>query len=149
MRKTFLLVAIVAVAACAKSETDMSESTQAAMNPPLTREMLAGTWSGTTWAAGTDSVINRWTVVAEAESDSGTMTPEGGQSVRFSTVIDGDSMIVTSAPFPASAAADAPMVTFRSVGRMVDGRLVGTGMQMLVAMPDSVVGRSHWEAVKQ
>jgi hypothetical protein len=39
-------------------------------------------------------------------------------------------------------------VTFRAVGRMVGGKLVGMSTTMLASKPDSVLGRSRFELTK-
>ena len=57
-------------------------------------------------------------------------------------------MTATSAPYANPADAKAPKITFRSVGRLKDGKLVGTSMNMLADKPDSVVSRGRWEATK-
>ena len=145
-----LLVAIV-MAACAKSDTAATDSAALAAAAPaaLTADMIAGTWNGTSMAEGSDSVVNRWTVIGGAAGTEGKLILEGSaDTIRYTTVFDADSMVATSLPYTPPTPAGSPQVTFRSVGRLVDGKLVGTSANMLAAMPDSVVGRVRWEATR-
>jgi hypothetical protein len=150
MRKVLLLAALLV--ACSKTETAKTDS--AAMAPamampaPLTATDIAGTWSGVTMAEGSDSVLNRWTVESANGTD-GKLTLEGAKApIAITSVIDGDSVVSTSAPFTNPATPKAPPVTFRSVIRMKDGKLVGTSVTMLAAKPDSIVQRTRLEATR-
>lgn len=151
MRKALFLA--VLLAACAKGETPPTD-TAAAMTPPpppvkLTAADLAGSWTGTSKAAGTDSVTSKW--VATSTSDStGTATYEGTKTtVAYTTTFDADSVMVASAAFvPPGAKASAPKIMFKSVGRIQDGKLVGTAVTHLAAKPDSVLGRTTFEATR-
>ena len=70
-------------------------------------------------------------------------------SIATMTKFDGDSLIVTSVSYKdPTLPKNAPRVTFRSVGRLKDGKLVGTAAVMPAAKPDSVVTRVTWEATK-
>ena len=67
----------------------------------------------------------------------------------MSTKVDADSVISSSKPYKdPTLPKGTPNVTFRAVGRMKDGKLVGTTTLMLASKPDSVVGKSNWEATK-
>jgi hypothetical protein len=150
MRKILLLAALLV--ACSKAETAKTDS--AAMAPamaapaPLTAADVAGTWSGMSMAEGSDSVVNRWTVESVSATE-GKLTLEGTKEpIAMTHLFDGDSLVATSAPFTNPATPKAPPVTFRSVGRLKDGKLVGTAVTMLVAKPDSIVSRTHWEATR-
>src|SRR4051812_35040458 len=153
MRKVFLLA--VLVAACAKKETPATDTAAAAVTPPppaapaaLTPADMRGTWNGTSKREGSDSTA-KFTVVSTSDS-TGKFVPAGSKdSVSFTTKFDADSSIVTSAPYnDPTMPKKAPKVMFRSIGRLKDGKLVGTANLMLASKPDSVVGKSTWEATK-
>jgi hypothetical protein len=155
MRKLVLLG--VALVACAKSDTpkaDTASSTGpvAATTPAapakLTAADLAGTWNGTTTAATSDSVLNHWTSVETSDS-TGKLTVQGMKDpIAFSFHLDGDSMIVTTAPYVSPQMRKGPKVVNHSVGRLQNGTLVGTATITLAAKPDSVVAHSRWTATK-
>lgn len=147
MKKAMLLAAF-AVCACAKSETPKADSPAVAAGPaPLSAADVAGTWNGTTMAEMSDSVLSRWTVTGDGMN--GKWIPEGSKdSVATTTAYDADSMIVTSAPYKDPLTKGSPTVTFRSVGRLTGGKLVGTAAVMLASKPDSVVNRVRWEATR-
>lgn len=146
MKKAMLLAAFVI--ACGRSETPKADSPAVAAGPaPLTAADVAGTWSGTTMAETSDSVLSRWTVTGDGMN--GKWVPEGSKdSVATTTTYDADSMIVTSAPYKDPLTKGNPTVTFRSVGRLTGGKLVGTAIVMLASKPDSVINRVRWEATK-
>jgi hypothetical protein len=153
MRKGIIL--LVAAVACAKTETPAADTAAPAAAPvpappaPLTAADVAGTWTGTSMAEGSDSVTSRWTVVRVTDSTSKFIAQGSKDSVDVVLRYDADSMIATSAPYTDPAAPKGtPKVTFRSVGRLKDGKLVGNATVMLASKPDSVVARSRWEATK-
>ena len=128
MRKTFLWAALLI--GCAKAETPVDTSATAvapAAPANLTAADLAGTWNGVSKAEGSDSVLARWTTTSTSDS-TGTLTYEGTKTaIPIATRFDADSAIVTSAAFtPPNAKKGAPKVVFTAVGRIQDGRFVGT-----------------------
>jgi hypothetical protein len=151
MRKLFLLAA--AVAACAKAETPAADTAAAAPPPPaapaaLTAADMRGTWHGTAKREGTDST-STFTVVSTSDSTGKIVFGASKDSVNFTTKLDADSSIVMSAPYTdPTLPKKAPKVVFRSIGRLKDGKLVGTANLMLASKPDSVIGKSTWEATK-
>ena len=149
MRKVLFLA--VAVAACAKTETPAADTAAAAAPPPpaaLTAADMRGTWNGTTKREGTDSTAT-FTVVSTSDSTGKIVFGGSKDSVDFTTKVDADSSIVTSAAYNDPALPkQAPKVVFRSVGRLEGGKLVGTASVMLASKPDSVIGKSTWEATK-
>jgi hypothetical protein len=153
MRKVFLLA--VLVAACAKKETPAADTSAAAVTPPpppapaaMTPADLRGTWNGTSKREGTDSTTT-FTVVSTSDSTGKIVFGGAKDSVSFTTKYDADSSIVTSAAYSdPTAPKKAPKVVFRSIGRLKDGKLVGTATVMLASKPDSVVAKSTWEATK-
>jgi hypothetical protein len=146
MKKAMLLAAFLV--ACSKAETPQADSPAVAAGPaPLTAADVAGTWNGTTMAEASDSVVNRWTVTGDGMT--GKWIGESMKdSVATTTTYDADSMIVTSAPYKDPIQKGNPVVTFRSVGRLTGGKLVGTAAIMPASKPDSVVARFRWEATK-
>jgi hypothetical protein len=150
MKKTILLAAL-AVVACAKPEADkaaMDSAAMAAGPAPLTATDLAGTWSGVILAEGSDSVLSRFTVLSPTGMDSKTITEGSTDTVAVTHMIDADSIVATSVPYKDQMLPGKPQVTFRAVGRMMGGKLVGTSTIMLASKPDSVLGRSRFEMTK-
>ncbi len=147
MRKALFLA--VALVACATNDADTTDSAAGAVDgpAPLTAADIAGTWSGSTVAEGSDSVVNRWTSIRESDTTGKYVSVNSPDTVRYSVVYDADSMVATSQPFTTSAIPNAQVI-FRSVGRLRDGKLVGTSATMLAANPDSVVARGRWEATR-
>jgi hypothetical protein len=154
MRTVGLVLFATAVAACAPKDeaaTDSTAAAAAATPTALTPAALAGTWSGTTMAETSDSVMSRWTVVARPEGG-GMFIGEGAKdSVAFTATFDGDSSVVTSAPYSDPAApAGSPQVMFRGIARMTGANSMGgTTSIMLANKPDSVVARTRWTATRQ
>jgi hypothetical protein len=147
MRKDLLLLPLVL--ACAKSETAQTDS--AALTPApaatLTAEALAGTWHGVSMPEGSDSVLQRWTVIGPGAGEAKFVNEGSTDTVTFTSTVDGDSLVATSLPhdnpqFPGAK------VMFRSVGRLQGDKLVGTSTLVLADKPDSVVNRGRWEATK-
>ena len=97
MKKAMLLAALVV--ACGKSETPKADSPAVAAGPaPLTAADVAGTWTGTTMAEASDSVLTRWTVIGDGMN--GKWVREGSKdTVATMATYDADSSIITSAPY--------------------------------------------------
>ena len=156
MRKIFLLAtAAVVVVACAKKETPATDTAAAATTTPpppapaaLTPADVKGTWNGTSKRDG-DTTTVAWTVTSTSDTTGKITFAANKQTVDFATKLDADSMIATSKPYnDPGLPKGAPKVTFHSVGRLKDGKLVGAATLMLAAKPDSVLGKSNWEATK-
>ena len=148
MKKAFLLVAFLA--ACAPKEQPAADTSAMAVGPPaLTANELAGTWSGIIMAETSDSVLQRFTVISATGMDSKTVNEGSKDTVQVTHLIDGDSVVATSAPHVDAMIKGKPTVTFRAVGRMVGGKLVGMSTTNLASKPDSVLGRARFELTKQ
>ena len=150
MRKVFFLALFVA--ACAKKEPAPDTTTPAAPPPPpppaLTAADIAGTWNGTSKREG-DTTTTTFTVKSTSDTTATVTFAKPKVTVAMSTKVDADSVISTSKPYKdPTLPKGTPNVTFRAVGRMKDGKLVGTTTLMLASKPDSVVGKSNWEATK-
>ena len=156
MRSVGLVTLAVALAACtpkdeAAPDTSAAATSAAASATALTPAAVAGTWSGPALAETTDSVVSRFTVVARPEGG-GMFIAEGSpDSIAMTSTFDGDSSIVTSAPYTDPAApAGAPQVMFRAVARLTgENTMAGVTSIMLSTKPDSVVARSRWTATRQ
>lgn len=146
MKKAMLLAAFLV--ACSKAETPKADSPAVAAGPaPLTAADVAGTWNGTTMAEASDSLISKWAIAGDGTN--GKWILEGQKdSVATTTTYDADSMIVTSVAYKEPNVKGNPLVTFRSVGRLTGGKLVGTAAVMPASKPDSVIARFRWEATK-
>jgi hypothetical protein len=108
---------------------------------------IAGTWTGISMPEVGDSILNRWTLMASPDGAGRLVVDGSTDTVSYTTEFSGDSAIATSAPYTDPAApAGSPQVMWRSVGRLTDGKFVGTISFMSVAAPDSVAGRGRWEA---
>lgn len=98
-------------------------------------------------AEGSDSIISRWTVTGDGTEVKWIL--EGStDSVATTATFDADSMIVTSVVYTDVTMPNKPQVQFRSVGRLIGGKLMGTAAVRLASNPDSIVGRVRWEATK-
>jgi hypothetical protein len=146
---TVLLLALTA--ACMGADNQASDSADTIMPAgaaTLTASDISGSWSGTTMAEGSDSVVGRWTTTQIDDSTAVLVFEGAPDSVRSRVTFDADSMVAESDPYTAATIPGSPQVRFRSVGRMSDGRLAGTSTLMLAANPDSVIRRSRWEATR-
>jgi hypothetical protein len=143
MRRYLLVLPILF--ACAKAETPPADS--AAMAPAaLTEADVAGNWSGSLMAEGSDSVIATWTdscgggtcrLVASTAPD----------TVVFTYTLSGDSSMYSAAPHK-SAAAGGAMVTDAGVARISGTQITGSGALRLADKPDSVVMRYRFTGTK-
>jgi hypothetical protein len=152
MRKV-LLLAVAALAACAKTETPAADTAAAAPPPPpapaaLTAADMRGTWTGTGKAVGTDSV-SAFSFVSTSDSTAKIVFAGSKDSVNFKIKYDADSSISTSAPYTdPNAPKKSGKVTFHSIARLKDGKLVGVAHISPVAKPDTVIATVNWEATK-
>ena len=147
MKKLMLLAAFV-VACGPKADTATDTAAMAAGPPALTATELAGTWSGVIMPEGSDSVLQRFTVISPTGMDSKTVTEGSTDTVQVTHMIDGDCIVATSAPHVDPMIPGKPQVTFRAVGRLVGGKIVGTSQTMLASKPDSVLSRTRFELTK-
>lgn len=152
--RTFAVLAVVALVACSKGDAPAVDS--AAMSSamaeapaPLTAADVEGSWNGESMGETSDSVTLRWTTKNNVDGTNATLTIEGQtEAISFTRTFDGDSMIAMSTPYTNPADPKGPKLLFRSVGRLKDGKLVGTSANMLADKPDSVVSRGRYIATK-
>ncbi len=147
MKKAILLGALLL--ACAPKEEPAADTAAMAVGPPaLTATELAGTWSGVIMAETSDSVLARFTVISPTGMDSKSIDEGSRDTVAVTHAIDADSIVATSAPHTDNNLPGKPQVTWRAVGRMMGGKLVGTSATMLASKPDSILGRARFEMTK-
>jgi len=111
--------------------------------------MVKGAWTGTSMMAKSDSVTNQWSSISDNRTDVATVVDGAKDTVGYTMTYAADSLMAVSSLMPASSVKNAPMVTNHVVGRMVDGKIVGTNTLELVSKPDSVVGRGRWVATRK
>ena len=154
MRKAMLLCAVLAACSKAETKTDSSAAAAAATPAPaapanLTPAMIAGTWNGESKAEGKDSVVTRWTVVSMTDSTGKIVITGSKDTIPFKTTFSADSFLSTSGAYTdPGLPKKTGKVMFHAVGRLKDGKLVGTSTLMLAAKMDSVIGKTTWEATK-
>jgi len=150
MRKLLLLPLVLW--ACGTKEAPPAD-TAAVVPAALTAADVVGSYTGTTMANGTDSVLSNWTSIGAADSTgalSGKLVDAKAptDSVAFTGVLSADSVIWSSAPFmPAGAPAGSPQMKWIAVGRAAGNAWTGTAVTMIAAT-DSVVQNSHWTATR-
>jgi hypothetical protein len=140
-------VVVVAVLACAKTETPPADTSVAATAPEtapatapaMTEADVVGTWKGTSTMVGSDSVVSKWTQVCGAGSCKGT---QEGSKVTIQTTYNfyGDSAVGVSQPF-SSPDVKGGQVIDTWVVRVNGDNATGTGAMKLATKPDSVVVR--------
>lgn len=147
MKKAWLLAAFVI--ACGPREEAATDTAAMAAGPAaLTATDLAGTWTGVIMAETGDSALARFTVISPTGMDSKTVLEGQTDTVNVTHTIDADSVVAVSAPHKDMMLPGNPEVTWRAVGRMIGGKLVGTSTTMLASKPDSILGRSRFEMTK-
>jgi hypothetical protein len=145
MRRYLLLLPLLV--ACAKKEAPPADSAAAAMPPALTDADVAGNWSGSIMAQGSDSVIGTWSDQCGAGTCRlvGSMAPK--DTVTFTYTLQGDSLSY-SAPAHMDPQAKA-MVTDAGAAHIAGGQITGSGIVRLADKPDSVVMRYRFTGTKQ
>ena len=150
------LLTLSTLAACDGSSDDatamdaVSTETVAETEPAvLTPEAVNGTWNGRSMGEVGDSVTFRWTYTRNADGTASFVYEGSSDTVSYATMLSGDSIVSISEPYLArEAPTGSPQIMVRSVGRLVDGKLVGTTAVTLATSPDSVVARGRWEATR-
>ena len=151
MRKILLLPLVLWACGGAKEAPPVDT---AAMTPAaLTAADVVGSYTGTTMANGTDSVLSTWTSMAMTNAEGGLQgalvnLAAPNDTVTFTGVLSADSVVWSSAPFmPPGAAAGSPEMKWIAVGRAAGNAWTGTAVTMIAAT-DSVVQNSHWTATR-
>jgi hypothetical protein len=114
----------------------------------MTAADMRGTWTGTGKSAGPDTAV-AFSFVTTSDSTAKFVFAGSKDSVNFKIKFDADSSISTSAAYTdPNAPKKAGKVTFHSIARLKDGKLVGVAHISPVAKPDTVVATVNWEATK-
>ena len=139
-RNIFVLLAAVAVVACARKDDDMAaDSPAAASIPALTFADFAGRWNVQLLGDMSDSVLATYELNATADGSSWTLTPTGWEPIPVRAAVEGDSLEIDAGPYKGTSPADVN-VTMHGVSRLEGGMLVGTFVtQYALAGGDSVV----------
>lgn len=154
MRRGFTLIPVVVVAlACSKTDAPPADTTLSdvatttpAMAPALTEADVAGTWTGTSMPAGSDSVLSKWTQVCANGACRG--TSEGSAIVLESTyTLSGDSSVGVSKPYSDPSFKGGKLIDTWA-GRISGDNVTGTGASKLASKPDSVVMRYRFSGTR-
>jgi hypothetical protein len=139
------LLCTMLLAACASGEKAPEAPTAPAA---LTPADVAGSWSGSSMAAGTDSVVGTWTITMTSDS-TGTFAMEGAPDLSYTVAFSGDSAIATSASY-VDPNIRTDMIMWQSIGRLDSaGTFGGTFTTMLAEKHDSIVARGTWRATRK
>lgn len=124
-RKIFMLLATVAVAACArKDEKVAADSPAAASIPALTFADFAGRWNLQLLGDVSDSVLATYALTAIGDSAAWTLQPPGSEPVPVGTAVKGDSLLFDAGTYKSSAPPSYEITT-HGAGRLEGGKLVG------------------------
>jgi len=105
---------------------------------PVSLASVAGTWNMRTMAAGSDSVLVSYQMVATADSTGWAFHFPKRDPVAIRVLaVAGDSIVTEAGPYQ-SVLRNGAKVTTNSVLRLQDGKLVGTTVAHYTAGPDSV-----------
>lgn len=149
MRSALMLLPLLVVG-CAKSETPKPDSAAMAPAPAatLTEADVAGTWTGTAKAAGTDSVMAHWTQICSAGTCRGTSQEDMKDTIPSTYTIMADSAVGQSQPYTPPGMKGGQIVDHWTV-HIMNGKVNGTGYYALASKADSVVMRYTFEGAKQ
>ncbi len=143
MRLPLLCTLLLAACAGGEKTPETSETAPAA----LTAANLSGTWTGSSMAPGSDSVLSTWTITMTSDS-TGTFAMAGAPDLAYAVVFDGDSAIATSGSY-VDPNIGTDLIMWQSIGRLdATATFGGTFTTMLAAQHDSVVARGTWRATK-
>jgi hypothetical protein len=149
MRSALLLLPLL-VLGCAKSETPKTDTSAMAPAPAATlaESDIAGTWTGTAKAAGTDSVISHWTQICGGGTCRGTSQEDMKDTIPSTYTIMGDSAVGQTQPYKDPGMKGAEVVDHWTV-HIASGNVTGTGHFTLASKPDSVLARYTFTGAKQ
>ena len=147
MRRYYLLAIPLAFACAKKDDMSADSAAMAAAPAALTEADVAGTWSGTLMAEGSDSVLANWTDTCGGGTCRLVSSTAPGDTVAFTYMIEGDSARY-SAPAHKDATLGGAMVTDAGVARVSGNQITGYGVVSLAAKPDSVVLRYRFTGTK-
>jgi len=132
--------------ACSKADTPPADSAAAAP-AALTEADVAGNWSGSVMAEGSDSVLATWTDSCGGGTCRVVFSTAPNDTVVNTYTLSGDSAIYSSGPRKDPAAGGA-MTTDAGVARITGTQITGAGVVRLADKPDSVVSRYRFTGTK-
>ena len=141
MRKTFMILAALVLAGCARGENEIAADSPAAatMPAPLSFTDFAGRWSIQLLGDMSDSVLATYELNATADGATWTLTPTGREPIPVRAAVESDSLLIDVGPYKSTTPANVD-VTTHGVSRLEGGMLVGTFVsQYALAGGDSVV----------
>ena len=150
MRKLLLLPLVLW--ACAGEKAPPVDDAAMAAPAALTAADVVGNYTGETMAEGTDT-LTYWTSMAMTNAEGalvGELVQQAAPDMAVPMVgeISGDSVIWVGGPFtPIGAAADAPQMMWKAVGRAMGNTWNGTVVWMM-AGSDSVTQSGTWTATR-
>ena len=148
MRRLVLLGCAVLLVGCAKREGGEAADTMAAAPAAmLSGADLAGTWAVRAMAENSDSVLVTYELTATGTTDGWTFTFPTRPPIPLRVQIAGDSVMIGGGPYE-SALRPGVQVTTEGVGRIMDGKLVGTTVAHYSTGADSVL-RLRFEGTRK
>lgn len=155
MRRLVKLIPVVAVlVACTKSATPTTDTATAMVPEPaaapvvISEADVSGTWTGTSNAMGSDSVMSHWTQVCASGTCKGTST-ESKATIASTYTLAGDSAVGVSKPFDAEGAMKGQKLVDHWTTHFNGVNVTGSGMMTLASRPDSVVVRYTFTGSKK
>jgi hypothetical protein len=137
MRPIAILALAAIVGSCAPADQPATEQDAAA--PALTLAALAGTWTMQTVLDTPDSTVVDYTMSGGDDPGSWTITLPDRDPMPVRITVAGDSVVFDIGPFESVIRAGVMTVT-RGVGRLSEGRMIGTLIvHYETTEPDSVV----------
>jgi hypothetical protein len=154
--RLFLAVAaVIAVAACSKSESGKPDSAAAAAaatpSAPaaVTAADMAVPATGKVMPTNSDSVLDTFVCSAGSAPNTSVCVNSTKDTVTYTYTLSGaDSVMFESAPFTPKAPPKSPKLINHVVGHLAGNQWTGTATSVLAAKPDSVVQRTRWTATK-
>lgn len=148
--KKLLLPWLALLCACAEAK---KEEAPAAAPPALAVADLAGSFSGTSMAATSDSVVGTWTSVVMIDSAGkaqgrfvSAASPK--DTVSFTQWIEGDSSLAESAPYTdRTMPKGSPQVHWKAVGRAAGNEWSGT-VDIMPVGKDTVIMHLRWKSTR-
>ena len=139
MRKAFLIMSALVVAACGRKDRQPAADSPAAATPTLSYADFAGRWSVQLLGDMSDSVLAMFELNATADGTNWTMTHSGREPIPVRAAVEGDSLLIDAGPYKSTAPANVD-VTTHGVSRLEGGMLVGNfESQYALAKGDSIV----------
>lgn len=153
--RTSLLAVVAILSACSKEEAPPADtaaaSAMAATPAPATLASMAGNFDWVMMAEAGDSVMGKGTAHIDSTGAGWTVNAARNDTVRFTSVIQGDSIIQTSSPYTdPTMPKSVGQITFRYAGPTVTGTAVmGAVALSPAAKPDTVIARARVQVTKR